>query len=122
MDENTRSRRSAVVDYYLEEVGILLKVFRPQFHGALVRYSRNSHCMSRIPSKEDQLRAVLKESFSPVAKDILPVREREIIQSARERTNTAESRSDDGSVTEQRTKREGVDTESVHNEMPSAGK
>ncbi|GFY14736.1 hypothetical protein TNCV_647801 [Trichonephila clavipes] len=40
----------------------------------------------------------------------------------RERTNTAESCSDDGSVTEQRTKREGVDTESVHNVMPSAGK
>ncbi|GFX59278.1 hypothetical protein TNCV_4216941 [Trichonephila clavipes] len=32
------------------------------------------------------------------------------------------SRSDDGSVAEQRTKREGVDTESVHNVMPSAGK
>ncbi|GFX63340.1 hypothetical protein TNCV_3619431 [Trichonephila clavipes] len=37
------------------------------------------------------------------------------------RTNTAESCSDDGSVAEQRTKREGVDTESVHNVMPSAG-
>ncbi|GFV63388.1 hypothetical protein TNCV_138871 [Trichonephila clavipes] len=40
----------------------------------------------------------------------------------RERTNTAESCGDDGSVAEQRTKREGVDTESVHNVMPSAGK
>ncbi|GFW50435.1 uncharacterized protein TNCV_2887401 [Trichonephila clavipes] len=39
-----------------------------------------------------------------------------------ERTNTAESCSDDGSVAEQRTKREGVDTESVHNVMLSAGK
>ncbi|GFV02492.1 hypothetical protein TNCV_1024201 [Trichonephila clavipes] len=40
----------------------------------------------------------------------------------RERTNTAESCCDDGSVAEQRSKREGVDTESVHNVMPSAGK
>ncbi|GFX80367.1 glycerol-3-phosphate dehydrogenase [Trichonephila clavipes] len=40
----------------------------------------------------------------------------------KERTNTAESSSDDESVAEQRTKREGVDTESVHNVMPSAGK
>ncbi|GFW56386.1 kelch-like protein 5 [Trichonephila clavipes] len=39
-----------------------------------------------------------------------------------ERTNTAESCSDDRSVAEQRSKREGVDTESVHNVMPSAGK
>ncbi|GFX42363.1 hypothetical protein TNCV_110831 [Trichonephila clavipes] len=44
------------------------------------------------------------------------------LQNTRERTNTAESCSDDGSVAEQRTKREGVDTESVHNVMPSAGK
>ncbi|GFV20472.1 hypothetical protein TNCV_4142331 [Trichonephila clavipes] len=41
---------------------------------------------------------------------------------SKERTNTAESCSDDGSVAEQRTKREGVDTESVHNVMPSVGK
>ncbi|GFW21928.1 gag-pol [Trichonephila clavipes] len=41
---------------------------------------------------------------------------------ATERTNTVESCSDDGSVAEQRTKREGVDTESFHNVMPSAGK
>ncbi|GFS89089.1 hypothetical protein TNCV_1258451 [Trichonephila clavipes] len=39
-----------------------------------------------------------------------------------ERTNTAESCSGDESVAEQRTKREGVDTESVHNVMSSAGK
>ncbi|GFX50344.1 hypothetical protein TNCV_338791 [Trichonephila clavipes] len=40
----------------------------------------------------------------------------------RERTNTAESCSDDESAAEQRKKRKGVDTESVHNVMPSAGK
>ncbi|GFU07518.1 hypothetical protein TNCV_2225031 [Trichonephila clavipes] len=35
-------------------------------------------------------------------------------------TNTAESCRNDGSVPERRTKREGADTESVHNVMPSA--